>query len=178
LVSQSGTTVAKFFKFFTKKPYNHVSVSDDLKEFHSFCRTYIHSPIPATFNKEVTTVGVWGHMKHIPCELYELEVTEEQKAVFDGIIDEFRKNRKKYAYNIIGIAALYWGINWKRENKFLCSQFCAHVLDKMGIKLNKPVFLHIPEDFRHIEDFKLVYEGNLKDYEMPSVNYALEILPQ
>jgi hypothetical protein len=150
---------------FTKKPYNHVSLSSDLKTFYSFCRNYIHSPVPANFNSEELDRGVWGKMDYIPCELYELNVTVEQKEIFDKVLDDFIKNRRKYAYNIVGLAAIYWGFNWKRENKFVCSQFCAHVLEKMGVELHKPVFLHTPEDFRRIDNFRLVYAGNLKDYD-------------
>ncbi|HRR77900.1 MAG TPA: hypothetical protein P5191_13995, partial [Ruminococcus sp.] len=57
IIAQTGTRPARFFRFITKKPYNHVSLSGDvtLSEMYSFCRTYRRFPLPATFNKE--TVG-------------------------------------------------------------------------------------------------------------------------
>ncbi len=50
VLSQTGTCVARFIRLFTRKPYNHASVSLDLslEEIYSFCRTYRHLPLPAT----------------------------------------------------------------------------------------------------------------------------------
>ena len=50
IVAQTGTKPAQFFRFMTKKPYNHVSLSGDvnLSEMYSFCRTYRPFPLPAT----------------------------------------------------------------------------------------------------------------------------------
>lgn len=162
LVTQSSTGFAKALKKVTKKPYNHVSLSTDFLTFYSFCRTFTMLPLPGTFNKEIPDKGVWGSMTNIPCEVYEAEITPEQRVLFNETIEQFNRERRKYAYNVIGLAALYFNINWEREYKFVCSQFCAHALEKIGFELEKPVFLHVPEDFRTMPQLKKIYTGNLR----------------
>lgn len=46
LVSRTGTNIAKIIRFFTRKPYNHASISADsnLHEMYSFCRNSPSAP--------------------------------------------------------------------------------------------------------------------------------------
>lgn len=166
VVCQSGTAVSKIIKAFTRKPYNHVSVSGDkfLTEMYSFCRTYKHSPIPACFNKEVVGKGVLGMFNYIPCEIYEISVTYEQKKRFDELMSHFKSNREKYSYNYLGLWNIMFKILHKSDNKFVCSQFGAYVVASLGIELPKPLELCTPEDMRHISSARLFYRGDLISY--------------
>lgn len=139
IIAQTGTRPARFFKFITKKPYNHVSLSGDinLSQMYSFCRTYRPLPLPATFNKEIVGKGTLGKFSSIPCEIYQIPVTHEQKAAYQNIIKHFIDNRNIYSYNILGLIAVYLNIEWKRKKNFLCSQFVAFTMDKIGIPLKK-----------------------------------------
>lgn len=163
IVAQTGTKPAKLFRFFTKKPYNHVSLSgsEDLSEMYSFCRTYRPFPLPATFNREIVGKGTLGKFGYIPCEIYRIRVTAEQKAEYNRIIQHFADNRQIYSYNLLGLIAVYFNINWKRENCFVCSQFVAYTMDKIGIKLEKPFTLYRPDDFRKFPGADLYYAGEL-----------------
>ncbi|MCQ2460166.1 MAG: hypothetical protein MJ081_07340 [Ruminococcus sp.] len=166
IVAQTGTTPAKFFKFFTKKPYNHVSLSGDinLSEMYSFCRTYCYLPLPATFNKEVVGEGTLGKFCNIPCEIYSIPVTHEQKETYYRIIQHFSDNRKIYSYNLLGLLAVYFNIEWKRKTSFVCSQFVAYTMEQTGIKLEKPFCLYKPDDFRNFPGAQLIYSGELNSF--------------
>lgn len=168
LVSQSGTTISKILKMFTRKPYNHVSVSceSDLSEMYSFCRNKPERPLPATFNKEIIGEGTLGKYNMIPCELYRISVTDEQKELLYKNIEHFKQNRDCYSYNCIGLGFMLFHIAFRRKNKFVCSQFVGYILEKSGInsQIHKPVCLQTPEDFRHIPDAELIYKGNLNNY--------------
>lgn len=166
IIAQTGTRPAKFFKFFTKKPYNHVSLSGDaeLSEMYSFCRTYRPFPLPATFNKEIVGEGTLGQYGNIPCEIYRISVTPEQKAEYNKVINHFVENRKIYSYNLLGLLAVYLNIEWKREKSFVCSQFVAYTMDKIGIPLEKPFCLYKPDDFRSFPGADLVYAGELNTF--------------
>lgn len=168
LVSQTGTTISKILKVFTRKPYNHVSVAckEDLKEMYSFCRNNPERPLPATFNKEIIGEGTLGKFNIIPCELYRIPVTKEQKDMFFENIEYFKKNREYFSYNCIGLGFIFFNIAFRRKNKFVCSQFVGHMLEKSGInsRIHKPVCLQTPEDFRHIPGAELIYRGNLNNY--------------
>lgn len=166
IVAQTGTIPARFFKFFTKKPFNHVSLSGDfsLSEMYSFCRTYTPFPLPATFNKEIVGEGTLGHYEFIPCEIYQIAVTSEQKENYNRLIRYFASNRNAYSYNVLGLFALYLNIRWDRETNFVCSQFVAYTMEKIGIKLEKPFCLYKPDDFRSFPEAELIYSGELNTF--------------
>ncbi len=168
LVSQSGTTISKILKVFTRKPYNHVSVAceEDLRVMYSFCRNKPERPLPATFNQEVIGEGTLGKYSFIPCELYRIPVTAEQKLHFSENLEYFKKHRECFSYNCIGLGFIFFNIAFRRKNKFVCSQFVGYMLEKSGIRsgIRKPVCLQTPEDFRHMPDAELLYKGNLNYY--------------
>lgn len=166
VLAQTGTKPASFFRFITKKPFNHVSLSGDvtLSEMYSFCRTYKRFLLPATFNHEVIGKGVLGCFHTIPCEIYRIPVTKAQKAAYNRIIQHFTANRRVYSYNILGLLAVYFNIEWKREKRLLCSQFVAYTMDKIGIPLEKAFCLYTPDDFRNFPGATLFYTGELNSF--------------
>jgi len=166
IVVQTGTNISKMIKFFTGKPYNHVSVSGDieLSKMYSFCRTYRYIPLPATFNEEIIGKGTLGLYSNIPCEIYEIPVSHEQKKHFERLIQNFYIFRNNYSYNILGLIAIYFNISWKRKSHFLCSQFVAHIFSEIGISLQKEPCLYTPDDFRHLSDAHLIYRGELNHW--------------
>lgn len=166
VLAQTGTRPARFFRLFTKKPYNHVSLSGDinLSEMYSFCRTYRPFPLPATFNKEIVGKGTLGCYDFIPCEIYRIPVTKSQKIAYNRIINHFSHNRNIYSYNVLGLLAVYLNIEWKREKSFVCSQFVAFTMDKIGIPLEKPFCLYKPDDFRNFPGATLIYAGELNSF--------------
>lgn len=182
IVAQTGTKPAKLFRFFTKKPYNHVSLasSPDLSEMYSFCRTYRYLPLPATFNKEIVGKGTLGLFGYIPCEIYRIKVTHEQKEKYNKIIKHFIDNRHIYSYNLLGLIAVFFNINWERNNSFVCSQFVAYTISQIGIPLEKPFTLYKPDDFRHFPNADLFYAGELNcfyDSIMEEMQETTAILP-
>ena len=166
IIAQTGTRPARFFRFFTKKPYNHVSLSGDvtLSEMYSFCRTYRRFPLPATFNKETVGQGTLGKFRYIPCEIYRIPVTPGQKSEYNRIIRHFANNRSVYSYNLLGLLAVYFKIEWNRRKSFVCSQFVAYTMDKIGIPLEKPFCLYKPYDFRSFPGSTLIYSGELNSF--------------
>ncbi|MBQ3566193.1 MAG: hypothetical protein IJA12_03335 [Oscillospiraceae bacterium] len=167
-VCQTQTNVARFIKLFTRKPYNHVSVSTcpKLSEMYSFCRNKPGKPLPATFNAEEIGKGTLGKFSNIPCEIYRLEVTEKQKKLLSEQLEYFKRNRDSYSYNCIGLALIFFHIAKDRKNKFVCSQFVGHIMEEAQINLDisKPVSLYTPEDFRHIKSAELIYKGDLNQF--------------
>lgn len=173
-VSQTGTTVAKIIKFFTRKPYNHSSIADDLSlaDMYSFCRNYTPFPLPAGFNQEIVGQGTLGKFSYIPCEIYELPVTKAQKIKFHKLLNHFKQYRDSYSYNILGFWSIPFRLHLERKNKFVCSQFVAYIIKEAGINLNKPVWMYSPEDLRHLPNARLVYRGELNEY---YYNHALSM---
>ena len=168
-VCQTSTYIARFLKFITKKPYNHVSLSltPTLNEMYSFCRNNPWRPLPATFNKEEVGKGTFGRFKHIPCEIYKLNITNEQRQMLEKQLEYFKNNREDYSYNLIGLVFIFFHIAKERKNKFVCSQFVGHIMEQADINLEikKPKSLYIPDDFRHIKSAELIYKGDLNEFQ-------------
>lgn len=166
IVTQTGTVISRIIKFFTRKPYNHSSISTDLalSDMYSFCRNYSFSPLPAGFNREIVGEGTFGLYSFIPCEVYRVPVTAEQKEAYLRILNHFKKYRKIYSYNLMGLWSIPFRIHIERKNKFVCSQFVAYIMRESGMELHKPVCMHAPEDLRHLPNVTLIYKGELNQY--------------
>lgn len=166
LLMQTGTSVAKTLQFFTRKPYNHASVALDLtlEEMYSFCRNYIHFPLPAGFNQEIVGQGTLGRFLVIPCEIYAIPVTKRKKQEFRQNLEYFKVHRSMFSYNVLGLGTTFLRIKWSRKNKMHCSQFVATLLAQSGVQLNKPLSLHTPDDLRYISDAHLIYRGELNRF--------------
>jgi hypothetical protein len=178
---QTETYVAKVIRFFTKKPYNHASLAGDagMRELYSFCRTNPKFPLPATFNIE--TQERFSRFQSVPCEIYEISVTVTQKQQFNELMRHFIDNREKYTYNSLGLGYMLFNIKRRSKNKFVCSQFVAYTLKRLGLKLKKPVSLCTPDDLRFLPESKLMYKGELQDYftgKTPLVSKHNEPIPQ
>ncbi|MDE6678050.1 MAG: hypothetical protein K2K02_03315, partial [Ruminococcus sp.] len=100
----------------------------------------------------------------IPCEIYRIPVTAEQKQMYNQVIQHFVQNRRIYSYNLLGLLAVYFNVEWKRERSFVCSQFVAYTMDKIGIPLEKPFCLYKPDDFRNFPNATLIYSGELNHF--------------
>ncbi|MFA5659391.1 MAG: hypothetical protein WC900_08915 [Oscillospiraceae bacterium] len=175
VLTQTGTNVSRIIKHFTKAPFNHSSVAsdEDLNEMFSFCRYYKHSPLPAGFFQENIDTGVFNMFKSIPCQIYAFPATNEQFEKYNSLINHFKKARKLYSYNLLGLFAMAFGIHLKRKNRFVCSQFVAYMLSESGIAdFGKDYSLVRPDDFRFNEKAVLMYSGDIKQYGITTKAFA------
>lgn len=166
VATRTGTGVAKAIRVISRMPYSHVSISGDasLHQLYSFCRNYKPIPLPATFNTEMIGEGTLGKFDNIPCEIYEVPLTEEQYQHYEYLIAHFLECRKLYSYSLLGLLRVKLQIESELQNKFVCSQFVAYVLEECGVKLEKPPCLCSPDDLRYVPGAKLVYRGELNRY--------------
>lgn len=164
ILTQTGTVPARIIKLVTKAPYNHTSITSDeeLYDIYSFCRKYKASPLPAGFVNE-TELGVFDMFSSVPCEVYSFDVTDQQFYKYQNTLKHFKKESKLYSYNVLGLFALAFGIPVHRKNHFICSQFVAYILTECGAaKFNKDLCLVKPDDFRYLDNAKLIYKGDMK----------------
>lgn len=168
IVTKTDTKIAKTIRLISRKKYSHVSLATDkeLQEMFSFCRDNTNSPLPANFNREELNTKVFGLFNDIPCEIYRLEVTDEQYENISETIEHFKQFRSLYTYDIRGMLLSGLHIPYKINKKFVCSVWVAHVLKKSGIILNtdKHTSLIQPDDLRYIPCAEMFYKGNLKKY--------------
>ena len=89
LLTDTGTLFTKFIKLYTKKPYNHASISFDseLSEVYSFGRKTARNPFIGGFVKEDVNKGLF---KEANCAVYALTVNEVQIAKDESL---YKRNR-------------------------------------------------------------------------------------
>lgn len=167
MLSQTRTYFARLIKLYTREPYAHASIAfdEDLEEMYSFARLRPKNPFVTGFIEEDINSGVYGACTETTCCVYSLKVSQEQYDSLKTEVEIFKLNRDKYSYNFLGIVGVMIQKPINSENRYFCSQFVAHILDKSGIKLfNKSSALVRPFDIRMCPKLKKIYQGKLVDY--------------
>lgn len=165
VLTKSNTVFARTIRMYTKKEYNHVSVSFDpqLEKMYSFGRIYPQFPLPGGFVHEGKSTGFFEHFSNTQCMVYEKNVSEKTRRRFFKLIKHFEKSR--YSFNHLGIITLMAGIPLERKRKYFCSQFCGKMLQESGVcRLDKRYGLLQPMDFTALKGFSLIYEGPFHEY--------------
>lgn len=167
MLSMSGTVFSKLLR--GAKPsmkYPHVSISfdRDLSTLYSFGRQNLRKPWIAGFVEEHPNTGVFDKFD-TKCEVFEVEVTDEQYNHLVYLVSEFKKNIKEYKYNFSGLVFTYLKIPKHLNNKFTCTQFVAWVLTNSDIQIiDKPTSLIISNDYYNMPNSKVIFKGCLKKY--------------
>lgn len=164
VLTDTGTIFTRLIKLYTKSPYNHVSIAFDkqLKEIYSFGRKNPYNPFFAGFVQE----NIENHLfQRAACQIYGLTVTENQYHKLVENIEQFKKNHKKYKYNLLGLLGIMFNKEIHREYAYFCSQFIATLFFRCGIPLTKKSpNLTTPDDIRKSIKLCLEYEGPLDVY--------------
>lgn len=164
LLVRTGSIFSRVIHTATKEEYTHVSVGmlSDCTEFYSFARRYTRSPLPAGFVKESIDSGMMAKSAEAPCALYRLTVPASSYRSMRRKFKKMLRSKKDFGYNLIGTFFCFFGIAYKRENKYFCSQFVAETLKEVGaIELTKLPELYHPADFANIPEVTLCYKGTL-----------------
>lgn len=164
LLTDTGTLFTRLIKLYTKKSFNHASISFDrsLSEVYSFGRKAPSNPFIGGFVKE----NMESHFfKLAECRVYSCTVSSIQYKKMRCFIQKMNDEKSLYRYNLLGLFAILLNKQINRKHAFFCSQFVASVLQECEcVKFSKHPSLITPYDLIKGNDFHLVYEGNLKNY--------------
>ena len=169
LLTDTGTLFTKLIKLYTKKPYNHASISFDseLSEVYSFGRKTARNPFIGGFVKEDVDKGLF---KEANCAVYALTVNEVQLQKMNHYIKEIEAQKGEYRYNLLGLLGFLLNKPIQRKKAFFCSQFVATVLKECNIiDFGKSPSLVAPNDLQKVSKCQLVYEGELKTYQNKAI---------
>lgn len=164
VLTDTGTLFTRLIKLYTKKPYNHASLSFNsrLTDVYSFGRKSVNNPFIGGFVKEDMKTELF---KNATCAIYCCTVSDEQYENMIKYIEEIEREKQDYRYNLLGVIGVALNIEVKRERAFFCSQFVASVLREANIHdPNKPLALTTPHDLQKNAQFELIFTGPLKDY--------------
>jgi len=168
LLTDTGTLFSRSIRCWTGKPLNHASIAldPDLDEVYSFGRLHPNHPLRAGFVRE----RVWGSLirrpeRPTPCAIYRCRLGRTAYARLLAELERFRLEPPRYGYNLAGLLAVAAGVEWRRPDKFFCSQFVAHLFAAAGAPLaHKPPALTTPQDLESSTRLELVWRGDLREY--------------
>ena len=165
VLTHTGTILSRIVKYYTRRDFSHVSISLDkgLTQMYSFGRLNPYNPFLGGFVHEYVNEGTFKRFKNTTTAIYSLEINEEQYEIIKNNIDKMEQEKEKYKFNIIGLFAVSIHKKIKKENSFYCAEFVEYLIEKIGDGINLPEII-TPEDFKKLENIKLVYTGLLRDY--------------
>lgn len=167
VLTDTGSVLTKAIKFFTKAPYNHVSISLDptFKTLYSFGRKRPRNPFTGGFVEESFYEGTFKRFDKTSCLVLEMEIDDD---IYDRLINNleiFKSQSDIYHYNFIGLIGAAIGKQVSRRNGYYCSHFVAKVMEDSDLKFwDIPTYLVAPHDFANIDEFKVVYEGLITEF--------------
>lgn len=167
VISQTGTVLSRLLKFFTRKEYNHasISLSDDLCLMYSFGRLNAYNPFLGGFVRESAHFGTFKRFCNTGVIVLQTMVTQEDFAQIQSLISHIADNPMDYKYNYIGVFLAAFNIRFRKERWYYCSEFVREILVRAnvrGVEQLKPI-VH-PTNFLNIPEFRMVYSGKLCDY--------------
>ncbi|QVY63762.1 hypothetical protein J1899_12895 [Cytobacillus gottheilii] len=164
ILTDTGTIFTRLIKMYTRKPYNHASLSFDshFLQVYSFGRKRQRNPFIGGFVKESVSKGL---LQNASCAIYSCHVTEEQYQKMQEFISKIEMEKHRYRYNLLGVFALPFQKKINRSHAFFCSQFVSTVLSEGNVvNLNKPACFVTPHDLQHSNPFQLVFQGRMSDF--------------
>lgn len=164
VLTDTGTMFTRLIKLYTKKPYNHASISfdEELTEVYSFGRKLPRNPFIGGFVRENVKCGLF---KNANCKIYSCEITEEQYFKMRNFIQDIEKKQHHYRYNLLGLIGFAFNKPINREHAYFCSEFVATVLQEGEVlESQRSPSLVAPHDLQNVSFFKLTYQGRLTDF--------------
>lgn len=164
ILTGTNTILNKTIRMYTRKNFNHVSISFDplLNNSYSFGRKNANNPFVGSFIREDYSDVFFNGVQ---CEIYEFEISREDYINILNKVKWMEVNKSDFKYNFIGLFGILFNIKIKRKNHFFCSEFVATLLkDTLESTLfENPSFVQ-PHHFSEIENIKLIYKGEIKNY--------------
>lgn len=164
LLIRTQSLLSRVIHIATREEYTHVSIGmeSDCTQFYSFARRYTNLPLPAGFVQESIESGMMAKCKTAPCALYRMSVPASSYYTLRRKFKRMLPKQKRFQYSVLGTFLCFFGIAYKRENKYFCSQFVAETLNEAGLlKLTKSPALYHPVDFITLPQIELCYKGTL-----------------
>lgn len=165
ILTNTGTVLSRLIKLYTQKEFTHVSIALDkeLQNMYSFGRLNPYNPFFGGFVHESTRYGTFKRFKNTTTCIYSIDVSDEQYEIIKNEIKEFKRKRKMYKFNVIGLFAVAINVKIKSENSFYCAEFVKEILERANMAEELPNIIK-PEDFKLLKNLSFEYKGMLRDY--------------
>ena len=177
VLTHTGTALSRIIKTFTKDEFSHASIALDseLKEMYSFGRLNPYNPFIGGFVHEGIDCGTFKRFKFTKTKIFSLEIEDEQYYRIKDLIEYLKEVKEMRKFNVIGLIAVGLHKTIKFVDSFYCAEFVKYALETAGINTSLPEMIK-PEDFKTLDNIKLIYEGILKDYNVEKVKPLEKLL--
>ena len=174
VLTRTGTILSGIIRGFTRDEYTHVSIALDkkLNKMYSFGRLNPYNPFIGGFIREYINKGTFKRFVNTKALILELEIEDEQYKKIKEIIKYFEKNKEKFTFNVKGMFLSAIDVKVRKRKSFYCAQFVKHLLDRAGIK-NEIQGTVRPENFKELENTKIIYEGLLRKYNHKKIKFYI-----
>ena len=165
VLTDTGTTLSKIIKTFMKDEFAHVSIALDkkLKHMYSFGRLNPYIPFIGGFVHEEIDKGTFKRFKNTKAMVLSYGVTNEQYSKIKNMINETKRNKLLFKFNVLGLFGVYFKKKRKKQNYYYCAEYVKFIFEQSDIKLDLPEFIR-PENFKSIKGSEVIYTGLLRDY--------------
>ena len=164
ILPRSETTIAAIARKLTKYPCSHVTLSldDNLEVFYSYSRLRNDAALISGFDKEYRSHLASKQGVKLNCKIFKIPVTDkEYKKIKKFIKDNMEDDTILFNYLSMATLTILKGFDvYKTQN---CCGFVAQALELTDkIKLTKPFYKYLPEDFdKMLSNDYLFFEGEL-----------------
>ncbi len=167
LQMHTGTMPARVIRLLTRYEYSHVAMAleRDCKTTFSFGRRHLYHFWDGGFVVEQQNGPFFTRFPKTSCRIYEIPVTDRQYAFIQYLLAGRMIHARDYKYDFLGIFLRSFHIPVAFENKAVCSQFVAEILEEGRVAaFDKPSCFVKPRDFESCGGFRTIYEGLYRDY--------------
>ena len=167
LLMHTNTIPSNFVKVFTRYQYSHVAISltKDCYKTYSFGRRSLYNILNGGLSIQNKDGEFFNRFNKTNCKIYELEITDDQYDDLKKELERMEENIDDYKYDFLGIVPRWLSIPITFENKYVCSYFIAHILEKTQIcEFEKDVCFVVPKDFENVQGIRPIYTGKYLAY--------------
>lgn len=167
VLSQTGTVFSRILKFFTHAEYNHVSISltADMEKMYSFGRLNPYNAFVGGFVEEGKDKGTFKRFENTKVLIFEIAVSNEKYNIIKYFIKYFVQHKTEFHYNYLGLLFACFKKDYKRKNRFYCSQFVRTCLACCNVEnANELPKIIKPIDFLKLKNKRILFTGLLKNY--------------
>lgn len=165
ILTKTATIPGRVIQKYTRKPFNHVSISltEDLTEVYSFGRIGKRNPLNGGFIEEDMRSGV---LENAATAILSYDITAEQLMRIQKELDWFLLTADNYRYNFWGILGLVLRLDLSGKNEFFCSQFVGHILELSEVSVvgNRALNFLQPCDFLYEGAMEIEFCGAMSRY--------------
>lgn len=159
----SGKVICKI----SRNDYSHASLALDkeLNEIYSFARFHYQNPVVGGFVRENVETLSLGRDEEVTVKIFRIPVTVRQYRKLRQNVEYFKRNEKKYMYNLLALLLFPTGIQFPIRDSYICTEFVATILresdiEKEKLKKGRLTPSEMIKAFRKYE----YYNGSLQEY--------------